>query len=303
MMDEHSENIYHITEKHLFDNLKSGIIVLNKQYYQQTEVIHDHEFNELVIVKSGSAQHITENFRYRVGRGDVFLLRSGMRHSYHDIDGLNIFNILYSGKIARFLREDLLTHPGYLAFFEGIASISGDTESGRYRFPEEDLGRVLELLEEMRREDASPSPESHFAKIALFMRSVVFILRSRNPGTALPQSSNAKLREAVIFMYRNNSGQLKISDVAQACNVTIRTLQRLFKAHLNKTPEEYLSEIRLNRFIPQYLNSDGKIRDLAVRCGFSDIGQLNRRFKKRFGCSPREWRKRQQLLPSADAEP
>ena len=146
MMDEHSENIYHITEKHLFDNLKSGIIVLNKQYYQQTEVIHDHEFNELVIVKSGSAQHITENFRYRVGRGDVFLLRSGMRHSYHDIDGLNIFNILYSGKIARFLREDLLTHPGYLAFFEGIASISGDTESGRYRFPEEDLGRVLVLL-------------------------------------------------------------------------------------------------------------------------------------------------------------
>lgn len=303
MMDEHSENIYHITEKHLFDNLKSGIIVLNKQYYQQTEVIHDHEFNELVIVKSGSAQHITENFRYRVGRGDVFLLRSGMRHSYHDIDGLNIFNIVYSGKIARFLREDLLTHPGYLAFFEGIASISGDTENDRYRFPEEDLGRVLELLEEMRREDASPSPESHFAKIALFMRIVVFILRSRNPGTALPQSSNAKLREAVIFMYRNNSGQLKISDVAQACNVTIRTLQRLFKAYLNKTPEEYLSEIRLNRFIPQYLNSDGKIRDLAVRSGFSDIGQLNRRFKKRFGCSPREWRKQQLLLPSADAEP
>ena len=104
-------------------------------------------------------------------------------------------------------------------------------------------------------------------------------------------------------MYRNNSGQLKISDVAQACNVTIRTLQRLFKAHLNKTPEEYLSEIRLNRFIPQYLNSDGKIRDLAVRSGFSDIGQLNRRFKKRFGCSPREWRKQQLLLPSADAEP
>ena len=194
-----------------------------------------------------------------------------------------------------------MTHPGYLAFFEGIASISGDTENDRYRFPEEDLGRVLELLEEMRREDASPSPESHFAKIALFMRIVVFILRSRNLGATLPQSSNAKLQEAVIFMHRNNSGLLKICDVAKACNVTIRTLQRLFKAYLNKTPAEYLSEIRLSDFIPQYLNFDGKIRDLAVRCGFSDVGQLNRLFKKRYGYSPREWRKRQ-LMMSADAE-
>lgn len=300
-MNEHSKNIYHITEKHLFDNLKSGIIVLNKQYYQQTEVIHDHEFNELVIVKSGSALHITENFRYRIGRGDIFLLRPGIHHSYHDIDRLNIFNILYSGKIVRFLREDLLTHPGYFAFFEGGASIAGNTESGRYRFPEEDLDRVLELLEEMRREDVSPSPESHFVKAALFMRIVVFILRSRNLGATLPQSSNAKLQEAVIFMHRNNSGLLKICDVAKACNVTIRTLQRLFKAYLNKTPAEYLSEIRLSDFIPQYLNFDGKIRDLAVRCGFSDVGQLNRLFKKRYGYSPREWRRRQ-LMMSADAE-
>lgn len=80
MMDEHSENIYHITEKHLFDNLKSGIIVLNKQYYQQTELIHDHEFNELSSLKSGFCCSISrKTSRYRVGRGDVFLLRSGMR--------------------------------------------------------------------------------------------------------------------------------------------------------------------------------------------------------------------------------
>ena len=94
MMDEHSANIYHITEKHLFDNLKSGIIVLNKQYYQQTEVIHDHEFNELVIVKSGSALHITENATA------VKSLPLSMRKA-HKLHIPNLFLFLY-----RFFQEN-----------------------------------------------------------------------------------------------------------------------------------------------------------------------------------------------------
>lgn len=279
---------YHITREQLFDGLKSGVMVLRKHYYQSSEILHYHDFYELVIVLSGSASHITENAEYPVGRGDVFLLRPGERHSYRDIDAFEIVNIIYSERTASLLREESMSHPGYLSFFEGVVPASTFSERSRSRFSELDLQAVLTHVDAIEAEGHAESPESAVILLAHFMLIAVRILRSR--AWLLPACDGAgKLREVLNDIHRNGLNRLSVADIANHASLSPRTLQRLFREHLGKTPEAYLNDFRLDTFLSLLLESGGKIYELAEQCGFSNAAHLCRRFRQRYGCSPRQW--------------
>ncbi len=280
---------YHITREHLFNGLKSGIMVLEKHYYQSSEILHYHDFYELVTVRSGSASHVTENAEYPVKRGDVFLLRPGERHCYRDIDAFEIVNLIYSERTASLLREESMSHPGYLSFFEGVAPASAVSERGRSRLSEADLQEVLAHTDAMEAEEQADSPESAVVLLAHFMLIAVRILRSRTWLLPAADETAGKLREVLNDIHRNGLGRLSVADIAERASLSPRTLQRLFREHLGKTPEAYLNDFRLDTFLSLLPESTGKLYELAEQCGFSNAAHLCRRFRQRYGCSPRQW--------------
>lgn len=280
---------YHITREHLFNGLKSGLMVLKKHYYQNSEILHYHDFYELVIVRSGSASHITENAEYPVKRGDVFLLRPGERHCYRDIDAFEIVNVIYSERAAAPLREELMHHPGYLAFFAGIAPGSKAAERGHCRLGEADLSAILACADAMEAEEHAATPESTVALLANFLLIAVRILRSQTGILPAANDIAGTLRDVLADIHRHGPGRLSVAELAHRASLSERTLQRLFRKHLGKTPEEYLNDFRLDTFLSLLPRSDGKIYELAERCGFTDAAHLCRRFRQRYGCSPRQW--------------
>ena len=88
-----------------------------------------------------------------------------------------------------------------------------------------------------------------------------------------------------------NNYKLKVSDVAQVCNMSERTLRRLFISCYNKTPFAFLQEFRINQAEILLTSTQNPITEISSQCGFSDIYAFSHCFKMHNNMSPTEYRK------------
>ena len=76
--------------------------------------------------------------------------------------------------------------------------------------------------------------------------------------------------------------------------MTTRYLQMLFESE-GTTFSAFVREQRLARAFRMLTNPrfcGSKVADVALGCGFGDVSYFNRKFRARFGASPREVRER-----------
>ena len=83
---------------------------------------------------------------------------------------------------------------------------------------------------------------------------------------------------------------LSPGEIARACGVSVRTLQRAYRDY-DRTVAGELRSLRLDRARLLLANAfeDGlSITEIAFRCGFASSAQFSTSFKARFGLSPRD---------------
>ncbi len=67
-------------------------------------------------------------------------------------------------------------------------------------------------------------------------------------------------------------------------------LRTLFGQAYGMSPVQYLTELRLNRVKTLLAESDKKLSEIAVECGFGEAFYLSRVFTRRVGISPSAYR-------------
>jgi len=80
-------------------------------------------------------------------------------------------------------------------------------------------------------------------------------------------------------------------ELAAAANMSQPTLNRKFFAAFRTTPYQYLIRLRLNRAAHLLLSEPISVKETAARCGYATPLHFSAEFRRRFGCSPREYRK------------
>ena len=78
---------------------------------------------------------------------------------------------------------------------------------------------------------------------------------------------------------------LRVEQIAQELNLDRRYLSRLFKAHTGQTMQEYLLTVRLEA-ARQHLKEGCSVNRAAALCGYEDVSNFSRMFKRRFGVAP-----------------
>lgn len=101
----------------------------------------------------------------------------------------------------------------------------------------------------------------------------------------------ALLRQAIEFIQDNAAHDVGVSDVAAALYLSPRTVQYMFRRHLDTTPTAYLRDIRLARARNELIASDRSITTVAAtaaRWGFAHTGRFAVIYRRTFGESPHE---------------
>ncbi|MES1956201.1 GlxA family transcriptional regulator [Salinisphaera hydrothermalis] len=115
----------------------------------------------------------------------------------------------------------------------------------------------------------------------------------RVPLRARVGPGQPKLLEAVALMEANIEEPLTLSELAHYVNISRRQLERLFRAHLDRSPTRYYLELRLKRAREFLLQTSMSILDVALACGFSSSPHFSKCYHDYYDMPPSQERRRQ----------
>jgi AraC-like DNA-binding protein len=92
------------------------------------------------------------------------------------------------------------------------------------------------------------------------------------------------------FLCSNYEKDITLNEVADLVNMPAASFSRFFRRMTGKTFVESLNEIRLGHASRMLADTDYNIASIAYRCGFNNISNFNRTFKRKKMCVPKEFR-------------
>lgn len=84
--------------------------------------------------------------------------------------------------------------------------------------------------------------------------------------------------------------KLRISDLCQQFFISNSCLSHQFTELTGYSPKQYLTMVRLKNAAIEIHNTDRSINEICIGCGFSDLNNFNRQFKRFYGCTPGQFR-------------
>lgn len=124
------------------------------------------------------------------------------------------------------------------------------------------------------------------------------IPRQAGPPQPRSQSLHA-LQSMVAFIQKNYKEKLTLEDIARVGNVSKTTCCKIFNRYSNQSPLAYLIGFRLRKGMELLLSTDMTVTEVCFEAGFSGPSYFSESFRKAFGCSPLEYRKKRALPAGA----
>ncbi|KRE46652.1 AraC family transcriptional regulator [Paenibacillus sp. Soil522] len=92
---------------------------------------------------------------------------------------------------------------------------------------------------------------------------------------------------------RGFASELRISELAAKSGFSPVYIRRTFTARFGCSPKEYLDRLRNEHAVRRLQYTGDSVTDIARVCGYQDVYQFSKAFKKRNGLSPTEYRRKQ----------
>ena len=108
--------------------------------------------------------------------------------------------------------------------------------------------------------------------------------------SSLALNAMEALKAPAAYVRDNYMNKISLSDLAEVSCLSISALERRFKKFLNKTPKQYICDVRLENARRFLVETTLPIAQIADQCGFPDASYLSRKFYRAFSQRPSEFR-------------
>jgi AraC-like DNA-binding protein len=102
--------------------------------------------------------------------------------------------------------------------------------------------------------------------------------------------NSRRIEKTLDYVNKNFDKPVTLGEVAKLANMSEVSFSRFFKQRTSNTFIDCLTEIRLGHATRMLIDTTTSIAEVANQCGFNNISNFNRTFKKRKKCTPKEFR-------------
>ncbi len=117
------------------------------------------------------------------------------------------------------------------------------------------------------------------------------VLENSLPG-GLDDFDSRRLKRGLEYIHAHFRKRIYLAGAAKAAGVSLEVFGRMLRRMVRKNFSGYLTDFRLAEVERMLADTSLGIAEIANRCGFSNLANFNRLFRKRHGTAPREFRRR-----------
>ena len=256
-----------------------------------TELEHEHDFRELVIVLHGTAHHRLQGRNLRVQTGDVYILQERSRHYFYDIEELELINVMYDPARIPLPHALLRGMPGYSALFLLEPQYRKRHQfSSKLQLDPPALNQAIRIGEQLIAEAAQDAPGKNVMLLARLLELMTFL--SRQYGEAQTRQSRELLRigDVIVSMEQDYRRPWTVSELCARAHMSRSTFLRTFEKAMGLPPIEFLIQRRLDAAARMLRDTDKPVTEIALDAGFSDGNYFARQFRRSRGMTPTEYR-------------
>ena len=269
---------------------KDVLYIADRRKKEFTYPIHNHEVFELNFVEHApGVRRIVGDSTEVIGEFDLVLITSpDLEHVWeqHTCTSKNIREITVQFDL-QFTEDSLFSRTPFLP----IKKMMSEAQKG-LSFPLDAIMKVYSLL------DSLSSIKEGFYAVMQFL-TILYEL-SKCPGAKpLASSSFAKIAveddsrrvlKVKNFINKNYQDEIRLPQLADIAGMSPSAFSRFFKLHTGRNLTEYIIDIRLGAASRMLVDTSQSISEISFKCGFNNLSNFNRTFKKKKGCSPTEFR-------------
>ena len=103
-------------------------------------------------------------------------------------------------------------------------------------------------------------------------------------------SQSRRIRLADAYLQKNFARDITLREMAELVNMSDVAFSRFFSQHTGKSFTDYLIDIRIGKVARMLVDTSKTIAEICYECGYNNMSNFNRIFRRKKGCTPREFR-------------
>ena len=261
---------------------------------------HFHPEIELTLIVESSGRRFVGDSVERFSAGDLVLLGPNLPHFWHN-EGRQPHGASAHAVVVQFMPDFLGPELWKRAEFRAVERLLEKSSRGLHF-----TGRVAREA----REKLRGLPALRGLPSVIELWTILNLLASARQARPLASNVYAPLLEArtqqrmnrvFAHLMHHHTEPLTLTQIANVAAMTPAAFSRHFKRTTGRNPSDFLNDLRIGHAARLLGETDRSITQIAGDTGYPTISNFNRRFRERFGCTPREYRRDIEYEPNAPA--
>lgn len=269
---------------------KDALYIADRHKKEFTYPIHNHDVFELNFVENaaGVKRTVGDNSEI-IGDYDLVLITSpDLEHVWEQFQcsSEDIREITVQFKFG--LDEDsFLSKKPFLA----IQKMLQKAQKG-LAFSQKTVVRIYTMLDQLSKQT------DRFEAVLLFLRILnelaksdgAYTLSTKEDAKAEISEDSRRIITVKNYISSHYMEELKLQTLADLANMSQSAFSRFFKLHTGRTLSDYIIDIRLAAAQRLLADTTDSIANISFDCGYNNLSNFNRIFRRKMGCSPSEFR-------------
>jgi AraC-like DNA-binding protein len=251
--------------------------------------LHYHEEFEINFIQNAKgAKRVIGDHIEEIGDLELVLVGSNLQHGWfnHKCESNNIYEITI--QFHRDLFDEKFLQRNQMSFIRHLLERS----MRGVLFSTETIEAIMPRIKEL--------PQKHGFDSVLELLSILHNLSTSKNIQTLSDSSfrqieklsyNSRRIDRIMgHLNQNFDKNISLRDAAKIAGMTDVAFSRFFKVRTGKTFVDTINEVRLGNASRMLIDTTHSITEIAYKCGFNNMSNFNRLFKKKKDCTPKEFR-------------
>lgn len=258
-----------------------------KKYHNSREHYHWHNFYEISYICSGQAACFVDGEIYPVHQGDIVVFNAGEVHGWEMEEDIELLVLTFSKEMItgdRYIDDEILR------FFDNLTSNFTNILNGQMEATKEIHHSLCSAWQEWTGGEIAKNLmiKAELLKILTYLNR--YFVNGEVDFEAVKQKRKElkRLDEVMKYIDAHYMEKLTVEEVASVANMSAGHFSKLFHKIMGQRYIDYIIQKRIQKAKEMLETTELTVVDIAMECGFNNIANFYRTYRKFYQKAPRE---------------